>query len=518
MITTCRWFLALCFAPVLAFSAAAPRPNILYILADDMGVGDVSALNPQSIWKTPNIDRLAREGRVFTDAHSSSGVCTPTRYTLLTGRYSWRSKLKQGVLQGYSASLIEPGRLTLPKFLREQGYATAMFGKWHLGLDWARTGTKPEDVDFSKPVGGGPTAHGFDRFFGISASLDMPPYVWIENDRVTAPPGGRVEDSAAPRLWRAGPIGTDFRMEEVQPRLVEKTLSYLEARAGARDAKPFFVYLALAAPHTPTLATKPFVGKTPTPYGDFVLQIDADVGALLDALEKNGQAKNTLVIFTTDNGYAPAGNIPKLQQFGHDSSAGFRGTKSDVFEGGHRVPFIARWPGVTPAGTRSEDLVGQLDIFATCAELLGATLPADAAEDSISMLGSLRGQSSTARPRETLVNHSANGDFAIREGKWKLLLCPGSGGWSPPTRAPSPWTQAKPDDFTGLPPYQLYDLVADPAEKNNLVERHPEIVQRLGKLLRETIERGRSSPGAPQRNAEGRWPQIAWFKDFPQNP
>lgn len=516
MISRPRWFFVAAFAwTSLAFSASSPPPpNILYILADDMGVGDVSALNPKSIWQTPNIDRLAREGRVFTDAHSSSGVCTPTRYTLLTGRYSWRSKLKQGVLQGYSPSLLEPGRLTLPGFLRTQGYATAMFGKWHLGLDWARTGAKPEEVDFAQPVGGGPTAHGFDRFFGISASLDMPPYVWIANDRITAAPDRRVDDSPAPRLWRAGPIGADFRMEDVQPRLVEKTTEYLAERANTRDGKPFFVYLALAAPHTPTLATKAFEGKTPAPYGDFVLQIDADVGRLLDALEQHGLAKNTLVIFTTDNGYAPAGNIPRLQNFGHDSSAGFRGAKSDVFEGGHRVPFIVRWPGVTPAESRSDALIGQLDFFATCAELFGVKLPENAAEDSISMLALLRGQPANAHARATLVNHSANGDFAIREGNWKLLLCPGSGGWSPPTRSPSPWTQAKPDDFTGLPPFQLYDLATDPAEKNNLLVLRPEIVQRLGRTLRTIIERGRSAPGTPQRNVEGPWPQIAWMEKF----
>jgi arylsulfatase A len=507
--------LALLPAPSLVLSAPAAPPNILLILADDMGIGDVSCYNPKSIWRTPNLDRLAREGRMFTDAHSSSGVCTPTRYTLLTGRYSWRSKLKQGVLQGYSPSLIEPGRLTLPGFLRARGYATAMFGKWHLGFDWARTGSKTEDVDYVKPLGGGPTAHGFERFFGISASLDMPPYVWIEDDRVAAAPNATVRDNPAPRLWRAGPIGANFDMEEVQPRLTAKTAEYFAERRAARDGRPFFVYLALAAPHTPTLPTRNFSGKTPSPYGDFVLQIDADVGALLDALEKHGFAKNTLVIFTSDNGYAPAGNIPPLQKFGHDSSAGFRGTKSDLFEGGHRVPFIARWPGVTPASSRCADLVGQLDLFAACAELLGAPLPATAAEDSINMLPLLRGETPVSNARDALVHHSANGDFAIREGRWKLLLCPGSGGWSPPTRSPSPWTQAKPDDFTGLPPYQLYDVVADPAEKQNLAAAHPDVVQRLGQRLRTTIERGRSNAGPPQANAEGPWPQTAWFKDFP---
>lgn len=508
------WVVSVAALGIGAVELSAAAPNILYILADDMGVGDISHLNRKSIWQTPHLDRLAREGMTFTDAHSSSGVCTPTRYTLLTGRYSWRSTLKRGVLNGYGRSLIEPERLTLPAFLKQHGYMTAMFGKWHLGIDWAKSGTAQEDVDYSKPFGGGPTARGFDRFFGISASLDMPPYVWLENDRVTALPAGSVGDSPAPRLWRAGPIGADFKMEEVQPKLVEKTIGYLGERGAARDGKPFFVYLALAAPHTPTLPTKEFIGKTKTPYGDFIAQIDADVGALLAALEKHGLAKNTLVIFTTDNGYAPAGDIPKHRDLGHDSSGGFRGTKSDAFEGGHRVPFLARWPGVTPAGSRCDDVIGQLDLFATCAELLGAKLPANAAEDSSSMLALLRGQRAPAGRRSSLVHHSAEGEFAIRQGRWKLILCPGSGGWSPPTRAPSPWTQAKVDSFDGLPPFQLYDLVADPAETKNLAQEHPDVVLQLGRLMRETIDRGRSTPGPEQRNADGPWPQIAWREKF----
>jgi len=509
-----RLLLALVLCCTAAVAATAPKPNILYILADDLGLGDVSCFNPQSAWRTPHLDQLAREGMMFTDAHSSSGVCTPTRYTLLTGRNSWRSKMKKGVLQGYSPSLIEPGRLTLPGFLKTQGYTTAMFGKWHLGLDWTRTGTKPEDVDFKGPIRGGPTAHGFDRFYGISASLDMPPYVWIENDRVTAVPDRSVGDSPAPQLWRAGPIGADFRMEDVQPRFTAKTIAYLAERAAARDGQPFFLYLALAAPHTPTLPTKAFAGKTPSPYGDFVLQIDADVGAILAALQQHGLAETTLVIFTSDNGFAPAADFPKHRTFGHDPSAGMRGVKSDAFEGGHHIPFIARWPGVTPAGSRCADVIGQLDLFATCAELLGAKLPDNAAEDSRSVLALLRGQAVPGGRGGALVHHSSEGEFAIREGKWKLILAPGSGGWSKPTRSPSPWTQPKPDSFDGLPPFQLYDLTADRAEQTNLAAKHPEVVQRLGRLMREYIDRGRSTPGADQRNADGPWPQIAWREEF----
>jgi arylsulfatase A-like enzyme len=514
-----RRHLAAATALVLTLAWAAPggaaeKPNVLFILADDMGIGDVSCLNPKSLWQTPHLDRLAREGMIFSDAHSSSGVCTPTRYTLLTGRYSWRGRLKRGVLQGYSPSLVEPGRLTLPGFLRTQGYATAMFGKWHLGLDWVKTGPGAEAVDFGQPVGGGPVAHGFDRFFGISASLDMPPYVWIQDDRVTAPPAGRVGDSPAPKLWRAGPIGADFKMEEVQPRLTEKTVAYLAERAAARDGRPFFLYLALAGPHTPTLPTPKFAGSTPTLYGDFIRQIDADIGAILGALEQHNLARRTVVIFTTDNGYAPAGDIPRHRDLGHDSTGGYRGSKSDSFEGGHRVPFFVRWPGVTAPGSRCAEVIGHLDVYATLAEFLGAPLPATAAEDSSSLLALLRGQPPPASRREALVHHSSEGEFSIRQGQWKLILAPGSGGWSPPTRSPSPWTQPKPDSFEGLPPFQLYDLAADPKETTNLIDRHPEIVQRLGRLMRTTIERGRSTPGEAQPYVRDGWPQLAWMAGF----
>lgn len=504
------------FALVVSSGAAvaARPPNIIVILADDLGMGDVSCCNPESAWRTPSLDRLAGDGMLFTDAHSSSAVCTPTRYSLLTGRYAWRTRLKESVLQGYSPPLIEPGRLTLPEFLRRQGYVTAMLGKWHLGLDWGRTGPKPEAVDFAMPVGGGPKSHGFDHFFGIAASLDMPPYVWIENDRVTAVPDREVGDGPAPRYWRAGPIGADFRMEEVQPRLTARTIAYLGERALAGDGKPFFLFLSLAAPHTPILPASDFSGRTPSAYGDFVVQVDADVGSILDALDQHGLTRDTLLIVTSDNGFSPVADLPKHRSFGHDPSGGFRGAKTDAFEGGHRIPFIARWPGVIPAGTRCAEVVGQLDLFATCAEVLGKTLPEDVAEDSFSMLPLLRGENAPATRRSSLVHHSGQGSFAIREGNWKLILDPGSGGWGPPTRLRTPWSRSAPDSFTGLPPFQLYDLASDPVERVNLVEKHPEIVRRLGRLARDTIDRGRSTPGPVQANAAGPWPQAAWRDQF----
>ncbi len=505
-------FLALMF--VTCAHGAAP-PNIIYILADDLGLGDVTCFNPQSIWATPHIDRLAHEGMRFTDAHSASGVCTPSRYTLLTGRYSWRGRIKEGVLHGYDPALIESSRLTVPEFLRQQGYTTAMFGKWHLGLDWVRTGPKPEDVDFAQPFGGGPLAHGFDRFYGISASLDMPPYVWLENDRAATLPTQTIEDSPVPRLWRAGVISPDFKFEEVQPRLVDRTIAWIAERAVAPDARPFFVYLALASPHTPIVPTREFAGRSGTTlYGDFVTQLDADVGRIMAALAEHGLADNTLVLFTSDNGFAPPAGLEQLRGLGHDPSAGYRGFKSDLFEGGHHAPFIARWPGVIAAGSVNPALTGQVDLFATCAEILGVPVPADAAEDSISMLAQLRGAPPSESSRTSLVHHSAEGRFSIREGRWKLLLWPGSGGWSSPTANPSRWLPVKATDLSQLPPFQLYDLAANPGETDNVAAAHPVIVQRLGRLMRQTIERGRSTPGTSVPGELKAWPQLEWLNSF----
>jgi arylsulfatase A-like enzyme len=500
-----------------ATSAPAIRPNIIYILADDLGIGDVSCYNEKSAWKTPHLDALARDGMKFTEAHSASGVCTPSRYALLTGRYAWRGRLKEGVVNGYAPSLIEPGRLTVAGFLRTHDYTTAMFGKWHLGLDWVRRGGSPEAVDFARPFRGGPIDHGFDRFFGISASLDMPPYVWLEDDRATTLPSETVDDSPAPKLWRAGVISADFKFEEVQPRLTEKVVTYIADRAKAAERKPFFLYLALAGPHTPVVPTAEFEGKSrSTAYGDFVTQIDADVGRILTALEDSGLSENTLVIFTSDNGFAPPGGLEALREIAHDPSGGFRGFKSDLFEGGHHVPLIVRWPGgIAHPNTSSAALVGQLDLFATCAEILGAGPPGDAAEDSVSFLSVLRGDNAMNTARTSLVHHSSEGQFSIREGRWKLLLWAGSGGWSAPTPTPSRWLKNEAADLSLLPAFQLYDMAVDPAEQTNLAASHPEIVQRLGRLMSSTIKNGRSTPGVPTTVTIGPdWPQTAWLKAF----
>jgi arylsulfatase A-like enzyme len=511
------WLTFLCAVgwvlPLGALAAGATaRPNILYILADDMGVGDVSSLNPHCAWKTPALDRLAREGRTFTDAHSASGVCSPSRYTLLTGRYSWRGQLKSSVLHGYDAPLLETNRITVADYLRQHGYATAMVGKWHLGLDWAKTGSQVDAVDFSKRFGGGPVDHGFDSFLGISASLDMPPYVYLRDDRSTTVPTNRVADSPKPAMWRAGWVGSDFHHADVQPRFLERSLQWLHERKTAGDGKPFFLYLALASPHTPIVPTGGFRGKSgANAYGDFVLQVDDAVGQLLDALDRLGMASNTLVVFTADNGCSPAANLDELHQVGHDPSAGFRGHKADLFEGGHRVPFIARWPGQVPAGTRCSQTIGHLDLLATCAAILGKTLPDHVGEDSVSFLPLLRRGDDAGPSRESLVHQSNNGSFAIRMGRWKLLLTPDSGGWGDP----------KPDSpaSKSLPRFQLYDLESDPAESRNVAAEHPEIVTRLGTRMRTLLDNGRTTPGAPQPyfNPQS-WPQTAWRGEFRAAP
>lgn len=509
--------------PGVAMSAtdheSSPRPNIICILADDLGSGDLSCLNPTSAWQTPRLDRLASEGLVCTDAHSTSSVCTPSRYALLTGRYSWRGPLKKGVLDGYKPPLIEPGRLTVAELLRQHGYTTAAFGKWHLGVGWSRSGPRPEDVDFTSPFHGGPLAHGFDRFLGIAASLDMPPYVWLSQDRAASVPTAHVQDSRAPRLWRAGPISDDFKMEAVQTRLVDEAAAYVEQRAQARDGRPFFLYLPLAAPHTPLLPRAAFEGSTrTTPYGDFVAQVDSDIGRLLDALDRTGLADETLVIVTADNGFAPAAGLAELEPFRHDPSGGRRGYKSDLYEGGHRVPFIVRWPGHVPAGSRTGALVSQADLLATCADLVGATLPEDAGEDSISLLPLLGPEAPAAPVRDSVIHHSGEGRFAIRQGRWKLLAWPGSGGWSAPTPHPSEWLDVPAEDLSTLPPFQLYDLEADPAERTNLAAKHPDMVARLGKLLRAHVDAGRSTPGKPQPVGLSGWPQVEWRTDFSSPP
>jgi arylsulfatase A len=491
-----RFALLLAALPFLtgpAHSAAGP-PNIIFILADDLGYGDVKALNPdKGKIATPSLDRLAGQGMIFTDAHSGSSVCTPTRYGVMTGRYSWRTSLASGVLGGASPPLIAEDRLTVASLLKAKGYHTHAIGKWHLGLEWVKLDQPAKrkaeggwEVDYSQPFRRGPVSLGFDQFYGISASLDMPPFTWLEKDRVLALP-------TATKKWvRSGPAAPDFEAVDVLPALTKRAVETIAARAAdAKSGQPFFLYLPLPSPHTPILPSPAWQGKSGlNAYADFVMQTDACVGELLSALDQQGLTENTLVIFTSDNGCSPEAGLEELASKGHDPGAGRRGMKSDIWEAGHRVPFLVRWPAKVKAGTRSPALVCLTDFMATAAAITGTALPDKAGEDSFSFLPALEGRPDQGR--SSIVHHSIHGQFAIREGRWKLAFCPGSGGWSHPTDR-----EAREG---GKPARQLYDLEADPAETTNLEAAQPETVTRLTAVMEDIIARGRSTPGANQSN------------------
>jgi arylsulfatase A len=528
--------------------AATPkdRPNIIFILTDDLGYGDVDGVYPPGKIKTPQLDHFVTQSMVFEEAHSSSAVCTPSRYSILTGRYNWRSKEKSGVLGGFSHPMIETGRQTVADLLRSQGYKTACIGKWHLGMEWPRLGnvavepntpntnsdygdvkeTDPLDknanakIDFAKlgshdkPIGRSPITNGFDEFFGISASLDMAPYVYIQNDHLTEVPtlSNGFLVSADGKKTRIGPAAPDFKAVEVLPTLTQHAIDYVtRCSADAHGGKPFFLYLALPTPHEPIAPSTEWQGKSGLNfYADYVMETDAYIGKLLAALDKNGLTANTLVIFTSDNGCSPAADIRFLTAHGHYPSAGRRGYKSDIWDGGHRIPLVVRWPGHIAPNTRTTDFACLGDFMATCADLLGVKLPETEAEDSISFLPVLLGKSTGPGPRDTLAESSIDGSFGIRQGPWKLIFCPGSGGWSNPA---NPANGKK--SSSGTPRFQLYNCETDPAETTNVLDQHPDVVNRLGHLMRDYIINGRSTPGAPQQNDPVKsWPQIKWMDEF----
>ncbi len=501
-------------------------PNIVYLLADDLGYGDVHCLNPRrGRIPTPNLDRLAERGMTFTDAHSGSAVCTPTRYGVLTGRYCWRTRLQRGVLGGYSLPLISERRMTVASLLRSNGYRTALFGKWHLGLDWPRVDAsrppgcngeeltvgdvlsreaqqKLDNVDYRRAIRGGPAALGFDYFYGVSAP-NLAPFVWIENDHVLGEP------TQVQRVMYTGIGQPGYRAEDILPSLTRRVRQHLDERGAANAGEPFFLAFMLTAPHSPLVPTKEWLGRSGLGlYGDFVMQTDSAVGQVLNALERNGLAGNTLVIVSSDNGCAPYVGVRdrfgddvrghtrgltavhELERAGHYPSAEYRGYKSDVWDGGHRVPFIAAWPGVVEPGTTCKQLTCLTDLLATCAEIAGAKLPDGAGEDSISILPLLSGKPGPVR--DAVVHHSAQGRFAIRQENWKLVLGPGSGGWSQPN------DKAAVEE--GLPSIQLYDMSADAGEQVNLQDKHPDVVSRLSRLLEKYVAEGRSTRGPRQAN------------------
>ena len=482
---------------------APTPPNIIFLMADDMGYGDPGSYNEDSKIPTPHMDYLAARGMRFTDAHSGSAVCTPTRYGVVTGRYAWRSRLKSGVLSGYSRSLIEPGRMTVASMLKASGYHTAVIGKWHLGIDWSTLSepqswdegnkatafqgasdfAKPEglEIDFTKPVTHGPMDVGFDYSYIIPASLDMAPYVYLENNACEKPATvhepGRFD---GPVFWRPGEAAEGFDFYDVLPNLTRHAVNYIRQRAESPD-QPFFLYFPLPAPHWPWVPTEEFEGRSRAGlYGDFVVQVDAQIGMVIAALKESGQFDNTLFVVTSDNGaeWDPS----HIEEFGHHANhASLRGKKRDAWEGGHRMPFIATWPARVAQGATSDQTICHTDLMATAAEIAGIELPSDAGEDSVSFLPALTGTDAGPR-REAVVHHSVDGTFAIRQGRWKFIdgQGPGSNQWD----GPAP----------GDPPGQLYDMDADRHEDSNLYKEQPEVVGALKQLLERYKSEGRSRP------------------------
>jgi arylsulfatase A-like enzyme len=466
------------------------RPSIIFIMADDMGYGDVGCYNPESRIPTPNMDRLAAEGMRFTDAHASSAVCTPSRYSVVTGRYCWRSNLKRGVNMGHTLPIIDPGRLTVARMLREAGYATAAVGKWHLGLDWqpkaGYSAVRGEDdgawVDYEKPFRGGPLDLGFDYFFGISASLDMPPYCFLENDRTVGVPSLPKQPYHAQQ--RRGFMTPGWDDTQVDVEHARKAVAWLEGCHEGDPQQPFFLYLTPSNPHRPCVPPDFVKGSSEAgPRGDCVALVDWLVGEITNCLERLGRAENTLVIVTSDNGARPADVDGKTH--GHKSCGDLRGYKSHIWEGGHREPFLVRWPAVVAAGSTCAETVCLGDLMATAAAINGLALPANAAEDSFSFLPALRGEASAGQ-RTEIVHHSLRGLFSLREGRWKLVLGKGGGGFDMPELEQEPHVQSQPG--------QLYDMTADWRETTNLYEREPAVAERLQNRLRAIIDSGRSRP------------------------
>ncbi|MEM0915051.1 MAG: arylsulfatase [Planctomycetota bacterium] len=457
--------------------AAAERPNIVVVFCDDLGYGDVGCLNPENgRIVTVAADRLAAEGMVFTDAHAGSSVCTPTRYGLLTGRYSWRTRLQRGVVQGFAPNLVAPDRPTVAGVLRELGYRTAIVGKWHLNFQYRHPDTgelmSKQDVKATTPPVGatvpdGPLTRGFDTFHGFHHARSM--RAVIEDDRV-------IEHDETINML---------------PRLTREAVAYIDESGADDDGRPFFLYVPLGSPHTPIVPTPEWQGRSGLGgYADFVMQTDAALGAILDALDRHGFADDTLVIFSSDNGTSRAAGIPELRAQGHWVSAGYRGSKADLWDGGHRIPFIVRWPGHIEPGTTSDELICLTDLFATVCEIAGEPIPAGSGEDSVSFLPALRGET-IASTRAGVVHHSTSGHFGYRQGPWKLLLARGSGGWTSPKES-----EVRP----GSPEAQLYQLDDDPGETTNLYHARPEVARRLLNQLIADVERGRSTDGPDALN------------------
>ncbi|WP_225035241.1 sulfatase family protein [Winogradskyella sp. SM1960] len=498
------------------------KPNIIYILADDLGIGDVSLYNENSKIQTPHLDQMGKEGMQFTDAHTSSSVCTPTRYGILTGRYNWRTPLKEFVTWGNSPSLIQKNRLTVAQMLKDNGYKTASIGKWHLGLNWSMKNNSPEfdhfsntserlnfkNMDYSKPLKFGPNDMGFDYSYMISASLNMPPYVYIENNKATMIPTEITERSRKTypfSSWIKGAIADDFKHEEVLPNVVDKSISFI--KENANKDQPFFMYIPLPSPHNPVLPIAPWKGQSDigSPYADFVIMIDDLMGNIFKTLKEQGIEDNTLVVFTSDNGYATTNDLKTLRQKKHSPSYIYSGYKGSYFEGGHRVPFLVKWPGKIKPNSVSDTTICTTDFMATCADIIGYDFKDNEAEDSFSMMPILTNEGDYLR--EATIHHDKYGVFAIRKGDWKLIVSPNSGIMA----------SGKTKIHKGVTAEEiLYNLKTDVKEKNNVADQFPEKVKELKEILIQQIRDGRSTPGKVQENdaITGEWPQANFaFKE-----
>jgi arylsulfatase A-like enzyme len=474
-----------CVGASIARAGDAPRgkPNIVFILADDMGYGDPHCFNPQSKCPTPNIDRLASDGMRFIDAHAPGPVCVPSRYGLLTGRYPFRNELDTN-----QRAIIESGRMTIASLLKQHDYSTAMVGKWHQGFDG---GSK---FDYSKPIRGGPVDRGFDSFFGLHASLDIPPYFFIENDHAVAAPTKDVAASNTPgwspiqgAFWRAGKIAPGFTHEDTLPQLTRKAVEVIESQHAKASGKPFFLYFAMIAPHTPWVPLEQFKGKSGAGlYGDYVMEVDDCVGKVLATLDRMGLSDNTLVFFSSDNG--PVWFPEDVKKFGHDAAGGLRGMKFDPWEGGHRMPFIAKWPGKVKAGSTCDQTICFTDMLATFAAIQGdAHLPKGAGEDSYHILPLLLGQDSPRPLRDMLVIGQAKKALNIRQGDWKLIPYRGGGNLKKEKVDPK------------SPAGQLFNLANDPAEQHNLYDQEPQTVARLAGLLKKAEEQDHTRLGYAEK-------------------
>jgi arylsulfatase A len=455
------------------------HPHIIVLLVDDMGYGDPGCYNSASKIPTPHIDRLAREGMRFTNAHAPGPLCHPSRYGLLTGRYPFRTDVGAWPRQ----PLIEEGRMTIASLLRSHGYRTEMVGKWHLGFD---------ERGYDQPWRGGPVDRGFDEFFGIRASTDIPPYFYIRGDRAVEPPTERIADNQSAgwspiqgAFWRGGGIAPNLKLADVLPRFTDESIATIKARGNRLAEPPLFLYVALPAPHTPWLPSEAFEGRSGAGmYGDFMMMVDHEIGRLLEALDEAGMADDALVIFTSDNG--PVWYPVDVERFGHDSAGGLRGMKGDAWEAGHRMPFVVRWPGRVEPGSVSRQVISFTDLLATFAAILHVELPPGAGEDSFNVLPVLLGEQPVDQPiRPPVVVPALTGMLSIRSGSWKLIEGLGSGGFSQPRRVePEP----------GGPTGQLYHLDDDPAETNNLWLKQTEIRDRLLAALNQIRTADRSRP------------------------